>query len=300
MIAGLVNHYGRNFRVVRVLCPPIPSGNVAPYTNSFILNNKVLVPLCGQAAADAAALQVYSNAMPGYEVVGIPGDWLSDDALHCRVIGIYDRYMLRVDHDPVQSAMPGLPIPITMYADDRSKKGMNTSGTKLYWRVAGAPAFTPVQVVQSGEKDWYRGQIPWQMGGTQIQYYVTASDRTGRVSSRPRPAPLAWYNVTVDAASDVRPPDAAPKLTLSVAPSPFQYRSVVRFNLATAAPARVTIYDVRGREVARLVDRTFAAGGHEVEWTGRGTNGAQVSSGVYFVVLQSAGERITRRVVLLH
>jgi flagellar hook assembly protein FlgD len=94
-------------------------------------------------------------------------------------------------------------------------------------------------------------------------------------------------------------PDAVPKLTLVVAPSPFQNRSVARFNLATAGPARVSVYDVRGREVARLADRTFAAGGHEVEWTGRAKNGEQAPSGIYFVVLKSAGERITRRVVLL-
>jgi len=299
MIAGLVNQYGRPFKVVRVFCPPIPSGNVAPYTNSFILNNKVLVPLCGQGLRDLAALQVYRANMPGYEVVGIPGGWLSDDALHCRVIGIYDRYMLRVDHDPVQSAGPGLPIPVTMYIDPRPHTNLDMSATNIYWRVAGAPAWTEASVVQSGEKDWFRGQIPWQMGGTQIQYYVSARDETGRVSSMPRPAPIAWYNVHVDATTDVHPPDAVSKLTLAVAPSPFQDRSVVRFDLATAAPARVTVYDVRGREVARLVDRMFVAGSHEVEWMGRATSGAQAPSGVYFVVLQSAGERITRRVVLL-
>lgn len=297
-VAGLVNQYGRNFRVVRVFCPSIESGNVAPYTNSLILNNKVLVPLRG-LPEDAAALQVYRDNMPGYEVVGFVGTWLSDDALHCRAIGIHDRYMLRVDHDPLQSAMPGIPTPVMVYADDRSEAGIISSETGLYWRVAGTTTFTPVRFVSSGERDWYRAQIPWQYPGTEIEYYVTASDRSGRVASKPRTAPLGFYSVTVDPTTAIGPGNAAPKLTLAVAPSPFQHRSVVRFDLATAGPARVAVYDVRGREVARLVDRTFALGSHEVEWMGRAGNGTQAPSGVYFVVLQSAGERITRRVVLL-
>jgi agmatine/peptidylarginine deiminase len=291
------NQYGRQFRVARVFCPPIPSGNVAPYTNSFILNNKVLVPLCG-LPADAAALQVYRDNMPGYEVVGFPGGWLSDDALHCRVIGIHDRYMLRVDHDPIQKASPMLDTPVMTYIDDRSEAGIDMSATKLYWRVAGAPAFVASPVVLTGEPDWYRAKIPVHLPGTNIEYYVTARDQTGRVSSKPRTAPLAWYSVSVDQTTAARPA-AVPKLTLAVAPSPFQYRSVARFNIATVGPARVAVYDVRGREVARLADRMFVAGDHEVEWTGRATNGAQAPSGVYFVVLKSAGERLTRRVVLL-
>jgi agmatine/peptidylarginine deiminase len=298
-IASLVNQYGRDFRVVRVFCPTIPSGNVAPYTNSLILNNKVLVPLSNLPAADAAALQVYRDHMPGYEVVGFPGGWLSDDALHCRVMGVHDRYMLRVDHDPLQGASPMLPIPVMMYVDDRSETGIDMSETKLYWRVAGAPTFAESPAVLTSEPDWYRAKIPVQPPGTRIEYYMTARDMTGRVSSRPRTAPLAWHSFSVDQLTGAHPTGAVPKLTLAVAPSPFQYRSVVRFNLATAGPARVAVYDVRGREVARLADRSFTAGGHEVEWMGRTANGEQAPSGVYFVVLKSAGERITRRVVLL-
>ena len=297
-IAALDNQYGRPFRVVRVFCPTISSGNVAPYTNSLILNNKVMVPLSG-LPADAAALQVYRDNMPGYEVVDFVGDWLSDDALHCRAIGIHDRYMLRVDHDPVQHALPTLPTPVMIYVDDRSEAGIDMSATKLYWRVAGAPTFTASPAVLTSEPDWYRAKIPMQPPGTKIEYYVTARDLTGRVSSRPRTAPLASYSFFVDNLTGARPGETVPKLTLSVAPSPFQYRSVARFNLATAGPARVAVYDVRGREVARLSDRMFVAGGHEVEWTGRATNGAQAPSGVYFVVLKSAGEQVTRRVVLL-
>mgnify|MGYP001198623841 CR=1 FL=1 len=298
-VSSLTNKYGRPLEVVRIQCPPIPSGSVAAYTNSLILNNKVLMPTFGLPAADAAALQVYRDAMPGYEVLGFNGGWITDDALHCRVIGIHDRYMLRVDHNPVQEANAGLPTPVTMFADDRSEAGLELSNTKLYWRASGAATFAPVSFVEDSEApDWYRANIPPQQPGTHVEYYVTARDNTGRVSSRPRTAPAAWYTVTVDGVTGV-PPARAPKLTLAVSPSPFRSSSVARFRLSDAGASRVAVYDVRGREVARLLDRSLVAGDHAVEWTGRDATGTDAPSGVYFVVLTSGSERIARRVVLL-
>ena len=39
---------------------------------------------------DDDAIEVYQEAMPGYEVLGFTGSWESTDALHCRVKGIPD------------------------------------------------------------------------------------------------------------------------------------------------------------------------------------------------------------------
>lgn len=60
-VASLTDKYGRPFRVVRVYCPTIPTGNVASYTNSLILNRKALVPTFNKPVEDAAALQVYRS-----------------------------------------------------------------------------------------------------------------------------------------------------------------------------------------------------------------------------------------------
>ena len=57
--------WGYPYKVYRVYTP----GN-QPYTNSLILNKRVFVPIMNNVN-DAAALQVYRNAMPGYEVLEI-------------------------------------------------------------------------------------------------------------------------------------------------------------------------------------------------------------------------------------
>jgi agmatine deiminase len=66
---------GTPFEVIRVTFPPAYKimGFVPvyrSYTNSLILNDKVLVPLYG-AEEDSAAMKVYQEAMPGHRVIGI-------------------------------------------------------------------------------------------------------------------------------------------------------------------------------------------------------------------------------------
>ncbi|HWN81834.1 MAG TPA: agmatine deiminase family protein, partial [Candidatus Udaeobacter sp.] len=273
-IAALTNPYGRPYRVVRVDCPNLTTGNAASYTNSLILNNKVLVPNWGGtlAAADAAALQVYAENMPGYEVLGFNygTNWITDDALHCRVMNVFDRYMLRVDHNPVQEGIAGAPMPISVYVDDRSNAGLDMSATALHWRVVGAPTYATVPLQAEPEPNWYVADIPAQSVGTEVEYYVSARDLTGRTAARPRPAPAAVYRFGFEAAAGVGEAGAASAvLSLAApAPNPFNPATTLRFTLPETQPVRLSVMDVTGREVARLVDHTLPAGPQAVEWRG--------------------------------
>ncbi|MEE4256936.1 MAG: agmatine deiminase family protein, partial [Bacteroidales bacterium] len=84
--ANTISDWGVPYEVFRVYTPGI--NQTTPYTNSLILNDKVFVPLTG-STHDAAAIEVYEEAMPGYEIHGILyGDWYNTDALHCRTKGI--------------------------------------------------------------------------------------------------------------------------------------------------------------------------------------------------------------------
>ncbi len=301
-VAMLTNKYGRPFRVVRVYCPPIPSGNVASYTNSLILNNKVLVPTFNRPVEDEAALQVYRDHMPGYEVLGFTySGWLTDDALHCRVMNIFDRYLLRVDHNPVQEAVAGVAVPVSVFIDDRSESGLDMAGTALHWRTNGEPDYHLIQLVAEPEPDWYVAEIPAQPAGTQIEYYVTALDRTGRSAARPRPAPAAVYRFSVEgpAATDAAIATPLGLALAAPAPNPFNPSTRVTFSLPEALATRLSVFDAAGREVARLIDRTLPAGEHSIEWQGRMTGGRAAPSGIYLLVLEAGGHRLTARAVLL-
>jgi hypothetical protein len=87
------------------------------------------------------------------------------------------------------------------------------------------------------------------------------------------------------------------------APSPNPLRgdaeATIRFTLATAARARLSVYDLTGRRVATPFDGEAAAGAHEARWNGRDARGARVAAGVYVVRLETAGRTLTRRLTVL-
>jgi len=170
--------YGTPYHVVRVYTP----GN-EPYTNSLILNNKVFVPITG-SQWDDEAIQSYQGAMPGYEVLGFTGSWESTDAIHCRAMGITDRYMLYISHTPLfgnQTNHTGYEILAKIHP--YSGQSLISTSTGVYWKVnAGGWEFLQMQSLGD---DSYHAVIPAQENGTVVSYYIHAEDASGRVENHP-------------------------------------------------------------------------------------------------------------------
>lgn len=91
-----------------------------------------------------------------------------------------------------------------------------------------------------------------------------------------------------------------PPTVLRIGPNPFQGGTTISYSLANAARVRIDVFDVAGRRVATLLDRTAPAGSGDVRWSARAADGSRLRSGVYFVRL-SVNDHVleTRRVTLL-
>lgn len=83
------------------------------------------------------------------------------------------------------------------------------------------------------------------------------------------------------------------------APNPFNPVTTIRYTLPHSGAVLLNVYDATGRRVADITSGSQSAGPHEETWDGRDTLGMPVSSGVYFVRLESAGETRVRKIVLL-
>ncbi len=196
VLQGLTSCYGRPYRIVRIFCGTYSGTRTAAYTNSLILNRKVLVPLFN-ISSDAQALQTYRDAMPGYTVIGFPySSWYYYDALHCRTMGIFDRHMLRMWHRPLGEEIFAAPsYPVVAMIDDRSEAGLVPDSLRVYWRTSGGPwAWAPLTPVAP---DSFVGIIPGQPVGSTVDYYLVAADSSGRRETLPRTAPLGFYRFTV-------------------------------------------------------------------------------------------------------
>ena len=82
------------------------------------------------------------------------------------------------------------------------------------------------------------------------------------------------------------------------APNPFNPSTTIRFALPEEGHVQIGIYDLTGRYVRTLIDRTVSAGNHAVRWDGRDSTGRTAASGVYIYRLTTHRGTQTRRMLL--
>lgn len=66
-----------------------------------------------------------------------------------------------------------------------------------------------------------------------------------------------------------------------------------------SGPVRLAVHDLAGRELRRLADGPLPAARHARDWDLRDPEGRAVPSGVYLAVLEDAGRRTVRRLVVI-
>ncbi|MCB1163369.1 MAG: T9SS type A sorting domain-containing protein [Candidatus Krumholzibacteriia bacterium] len=97
--------------------------------------------------------------------------------------------------------------------------------------------------------------------------------------------------------TDEVPADGAPPQVLRLEqnwPNPFNPSTRLRFGLPRAGRVRLSVHDVRGRQVALLFDGARDAGWFTAEW-----RPGDLASGVYFARLVQGETRLTRKLLLL-
>ena len=82
-------------------------------------------------------------------------------------------------------------------------------------------------------------------------------------------------------------------------PNPFNPDTKISYNLPKPCQVRLTIYNVLGQKVRTLFDDHQEAGMQTLTWDGRGDDGAQLSSGIYFYRLQADEFTQTKKMSLL-
>jgi minor extracellular serine protease Vpr len=104
----------------------------------------------------------------------------------------------------------------------------------------------------------------------------------------------AVLGTSVDA-SDDRPDNPIETVLAQNYPNPFNPETRILFTLKEADDVSLVVYDLLGRQVARLVNaKHLEAGNHTVSFSGW-----DLSSGVYFYQLQTSGSVHTRKMTLL-
>ncbi len=96
----------------------------------------------------------------------------------------------------------------------------------------------------------------------------------------------------------VQEPESAESLLLQTAgPNPFHDQAMLRFTVPASGVARLFVCDVTGRRIRTLLEGSDHAGPELVRWDGRDDSGRDVSSGIYYVRLESNGARLKQKLV---
>lgn len=107
--------------------------------------------------------------------------------------------------------------------------------------------------------------------------------------------------LTISPAPSGAPDTAEPRLTLiaPVSPNPARSEASLSFSLSTAARVRAEILSVQGRRVAVLCDDAMSAGTHRLTWSPDRAGEHAVASGVYFYRIESGGQALSGKLVVL-
>lgn len=126
--------------------------------------------------------------------------------------------------------------------------------------------------------------------GAPATYQLTVVDRNGNESgSRTWTADgfeLGWLGG--DGAIELHP----------ATPNPAGASTYLVLRMPEAGRVELSIYDLAGRTVRRLLDGVLDSGDHRVTWDLRDQAGVRVSAGVYFAVVRAGADSRVRRILI--
>ncbi|WP_420455537.1 reprolysin-like metallopeptidase [Rubrivirga sp.] len=182
------------------------------------------------------------------------------------------------------------------FADAEIPLAVEARGTEaaftLRWDAAALPAGLPVVLVDlaTGAEVDVRARSSYSFEVAAREAYAEAPD--GEVADGAQATDRFVLRIGSGLASAEA---GVAEVELSaVAPNPSSGGARVSFAVPEAGAVRVAVYDVRGREVAVLVDGTMAAGRHEAV-----LSSGSLAAGVYVVRLEAGGQVLTRQAVVV-
>jgi len=173
------NSFGEPYEIYRVYTP-----NGEAYANSYIMNGKVYVPV-GFSQYDDEAIESYQLALPEYEVSGYQyGNFISTDALNCRVMNIPDFEAIQIYHNSINDMPAAMnEYEIIVKLNELTDYGINENSLKVYWKNQYMTEYTSIQL--ENFEDIYSANIPQQPGNTEVKYFIEAGNLNGRTDRLP-------------------------------------------------------------------------------------------------------------------
>jgi agmatine/peptidylarginine deiminase len=296
--------YGTPYKVIRIPMPPSTGGNYpgAPfgnayyrtYTNFVYINKTILVPFYREQY-DTTAQRILSEALPGYNIVGIDCDnsganiISQSGAIHCitNTIGVQNPLLIR--HQNLADTY-NTTTPYQVDALIKHKSGI--AAATLYYKTSLAGTYLPVVMTNTGNNIW-SGNIPPQPAGTTVYYYIHAQALSGKQQVRPIVAPQGYFHFKVLSSPTTVEENNQAFVLDNIFPNPASAITCIPVRSAENSYATLKMYDVLGNHVHTIFEGNMPRG--ESKYFIRAN---EFASGVYFIVLENNHARQTQKLMI--
>ena len=306
VLSNFTTRWGTPFDVVRIPSPPeqgfgggYPDENgwYLTYTNSVFVNNTILLPTY-YTEYDTTALRIYEEALPGYNVVGIDCDNNGEaiislsGAIHCitHTVGIEDPLM--ISHLPLPDTDDTVnDYDVEAYISHRSQ----IESATMHWSTNPASEWTAVPMALiDGETENWSASIPAQPLETTVYYYVEANANSGKMGTRPMPAPDGWWSFNVnDASLGINEIEQNSPL-LQAFPNPAAAITCIPLHLRQAAEGQLYLSNALGQQIQMIHSGDFRGGEQKYFFDAQG-----MAAGAYLLTLDlDTGERWSQHLMI--
>lgn len=305
VLDNYVSPFGTPYKVVRIpmvpstsgAYPGAPFGNASyrTYANNIIVNKTVIVPVYREEY-DTIGLSIIQNAMPGYNVVGIDCDNSSANlisqggALHCITKDVSSADPLWIAHQNLPDTEDVI-NPYIVNATIRHKSGI--ANATLYYKTSltGSYSSVPMNFNAAGGANNWTAQIPAQVSGTTIYYYIHAQSNSGKTQVRPMPAPEGYFHFKVFGSASL---ESLTQLEFTkIFPNPSAGLTCIATNFEKPFVGSMYLMNQLGQEVATIHDGEFIGGERKYF-----VDVENLPAGMYMVVLESAVGTVSKKLAV--
>lgn len=305
VLDNYVSPFGTPYKVVRIPMVPSTSGGYSggpfgnasyrTYANNIIVNKTVIVPVYREEY-DTIGLSIIQNAMPGYNVVGIDCDNSSANligqggALHCITKDVSSADPLWIAHQNLPDTEDVI-NPYIVNATIRHKSGI--ANATLYYKTSltGSYSSVPMNFNAAGGANNWTAQIPAQVSGTTIYYYIHAQSNSGKTQVRPMPAPEGYFHFKVFGSASL---ESITQLEFTkIFPNPSAGLTCIATNFEKPFVGRMYLMNQLGQELASIHDGEFIGGDRKYF-----VDVENLPAGMYMVVLESAVGTVSKKLAV--
>lgn len=280
----------------------VPPGKISNYSNAF-QGTSLATPLVAGVAAmilsarpELTPVQVRDALRNTASNVASPNNQIGWGIVNAYDAVLYYGMVISTDPQITITADSNYSIGFTVV----SPSAIQSSSVTLFYSADNGATYASVPMTVTALTDsstssgTYTAVVPGITAATEVKFYVQTSDQTASRTS-PYNAPAQVYSTTMTPARIITAPPAPRIFALKQNyPNPFNPVTTISYDLPVNDVVTLTVYDILGKEVARLVNGFQQKKAYSVPF-----NGAGLASGIYFYRLQTTSFSEVKKMVLL-